>query len=462
MSGGMWPQSTLGEVVAAQKLADDGDPAYTWQLFAQSSPDEEPWRAEPLKRFIEEGLGWVEYLPRGNAYAQNGGGYFEVVVIRCAPGRTNSLASLYADMTAEIRGCAPTIDELTYETVMLSLIQPKRQGASGIWVVGEWEMRQPRPEPPPSGYYFFPDLEQVRQFVPPSDAEVNAVLDAFLQARISGEGAEQFLFPDPSWGPSSEAPLLYATTSGVPYERSSAPQLMLGPVWPTGWREYKIELVAEDETVVEQYFHVIRHGDQIGLFYGFASDHELQTTENGKAVAVLQSAFGGVTFTAPPAQTTGGGLAETIKLSGEGTDGHLILVWNPNPDSCANPREIGQEVQPANAEAVARTILALPDIQVTEPVQIGIAGTDGLQMDLTSSGRGDCLAGGSTQMLPYEYHEEWRMRLYLVDNPAFAESPDSAHGPALLAISVTSTPDDFDDVLELAAPILESIAFRSG
>ena len=31
-SGGMWPQSTLEEVRAAQELADAGDPAYTWQV----------------------------------------------------------------------------------------------------------------------------------------------------------------------------------------------------------------------------------------------------------------------------------------------------------------------------------------------------------------------------------------------------------------------------------------------
>ena len=35
-SGGMWPQSTLDEVRAAQELADAGDPAYTWQLDADA------------------------------------------------------------------------------------------------------------------------------------------------------------------------------------------------------------------------------------------------------------------------------------------------------------------------------------------------------------------------------------------------------------------------------------------
>ena len=37
-SVGMWPQSTLEEVRAAQALADAGDPDYTWQVGAQESP----------------------------------------------------------------------------------------------------------------------------------------------------------------------------------------------------------------------------------------------------------------------------------------------------------------------------------------------------------------------------------------------------------------------------------------
>ena len=32
-SGGMWPQSSLEEVREAQRLADQGDPRYTWQVF---------------------------------------------------------------------------------------------------------------------------------------------------------------------------------------------------------------------------------------------------------------------------------------------------------------------------------------------------------------------------------------------------------------------------------------------
>ena len=39
--------------------------------------------------------------------------------------------------------CAPTIDELHYETVSLDLSQPDRRGPDGIWVVSRWAMTAP-------------------------------------------------------------------------------------------------------------------------------------------------------------------------------------------------------------------------------------------------------------------------------------------------------------------------------
>ena len=56
-------------------------------------------------------------------------------------------------------------------------------------------------------------------------------------------------------------PLLYATTSDAPYERSEF-ELVQGPVWPSGWMEFKVRLFAEGgETVVEQPFVVDRGED---------------------------------------------------------------------------------------------------------------------------------------------------------------------------------------------------------
>ena len=104
-SGGMWPQSTLEEVRAAQERADAGDADYTWQIGPQLTEDD-PWghvdELELVDRFIREVLGWEAYLFNGLE-----GGDFNVSIggtdgwvdgaltdqrfLRCTPGRTNPL-----------------------------------------------------------------------------------------------------------------------------------------------------------------------------------------------------------------------------------------------------------------------------------------------------------------------------------------------------------------------------------
>src|SRR5688500_4009523 len=117
----MWPQSTLDEVHAAQERADAGDPAYTWLLNADLDADEGPLGAQFFARFIEDNLGWREFA--GSTFAGHtsmgaGGGDIDgVMFIRCAPDMTNALNPLNEEAPAEIRRCAPTIDEHTYETV---------------------------------------------------------------------------------------------------------------------------------------------------------------------------------------------------------------------------------------------------------------------------------------------------------------------------------------------------------
>ena len=41
--------------------------------------------------------------------------------------------------------CAPTLDELTYETVTVWIEQPVYQSPSGIWVVIRWRPLPPAP-----------------------------------------------------------------------------------------------------------------------------------------------------------------------------------------------------------------------------------------------------------------------------------------------------------------------------
>lgn len=86
-----------------------------------------------------------------------------------------------------------------------------REGPSGIWVVTGWEM-----------------IEPFEQIAPPSDAEITEFLDAFLQAWIDGEGAEEFADfaeydPFAAERVDREIALLYATTTGAPTsDRSSS------------------------------------------------------------------------------------------------------------------------------------------------------------------------------------------------------------------------------------------------
>ncbi|MGH2555700.1 MAG: hypothetical protein ACRDHO_08305, partial [Actinomycetota bacterium] len=278
----LWPQSSLEEVRKAQELADAGDPRYTWQVDPKLANYDQPSEdTEIVARFLREELGWEEF--RFMPIPEDGfglGASYNNAYIRCAPGRTNPLYS--KDPVGS--GCAPTIDDFRYERVSLDLGQLVRQDASGIWVVTGWEMIAP--------------FEQV---VPPSDAEATALLEAFLHARIDGEGAEEYVDVPDVGSPSGEVPLLYATTTGGPYERSEF-EVVDGWEWPDGGEtRVEVRLFADGgEIVVEQVFRMHRDGTgRLGLQYEFNPRDTAPTTENGQAVPVQYSFLDGeVTFRA--------------------------------------------------------------------------------------------------------------------------------------------------------------------
>ncbi len=456
---GMWPQSSLEEVEEAQQLADAGDPAYTWQLDSTLAANGEPWDAEIFARFMQDELGWEEFSAGNNgfAYGDGGGLYEEVVFIRCAPGETNPLSSLYADVPAEIRGCAPTIDDLRYETVRFRATQPGRRGPDGIWVVDQWEMNQPADQGSLWGL-LYPDFafSQVEQVVPPSDAEVAAFLEEFLRARVDGVGAEQYLLREPEESPflDKEVPILYATTSGAAYERSEIEKVQ-GPVWPTGWSEYKVRLFAEDGTVVEQYFYVVpQENGELGLVYGYKYDG-LPTTENGQSVPLPYSIHDGeVTFAAAPPWVTSDTSEPSdtlIRLNGS-RDDHVVIATDPLP--AMTDCEIASA--PTDAEALARRIMADPNAETTGTVPVRIAGLDGLQMDVDVD-MSAVVADGNYScrwMWSPDQSDQWRMRLYLLDNPG-GSAP-------VLAIAVIASPEtDFERVLEEVTPIVESLEIHT-
>jgi hypothetical protein len=446
---GMWPQSTLEEVRAAQALADAGDPAYTWQADPLWSIAGDPLiGTEISERFLREGLGWEAFMPvsSGSYMAAGGPDVNAVVFYRCAPGKTNPLSSVYPDMEPEIRGCAPTLDDFRYETVWYTVGQPARQGPAGIWVV-TWEMLQPG-----------------EQAAPPSDADVTALLQSFLGARIDGDGAEEYLLPHgevlglPFLD--GEAPFLYATSGGSRYERFEIERGQ-GPLWPAGWIESKVRLFAEDGTVVEQHFVVVRQENgRLGLVYGPASEYgDPPTIVDGQARYSLLD--GEVAFAA--ASTWNTRLESPTRMNLEfgcrGTgfcSDNVLLVADP---SVATGCE--ESPAPASAAALAASIRSNADLESTAPVAVSVGGRDALRMDVMAApGARVCdarLVVYGAALLPTD-----RMRLYLVDLPG-----GSARVLSIAIIArdpygkVEVSQHDFAQVVEAAAPIVRSIEFHT-
>lgn len=465
---GMWPQVSLVEVHAAQDRADAGDPDYTWQvdpvLASYGGPDAngEPLEAEIFERFIREELRWEEfsgfaihgYVPEG-AHTRHLEG---VLFLRCAPGRANPLyPEAYPEMPPEVRECAPTIDDSRYETVRFNVGQLARRGPSGIWVVTGWELLQSA-EPGSFDDPLYPEFDQrpVEQVAPPSDAEVTALLEAFLGARVDGEAAESYLHrPDAEVPPSpdEEVPLLYATTAGSPYERSEFERLQ-GPVWPTGWFEFKVRMFAEDGTVVEQSFVIARQDGRLGLMYG-SQTGDLPTTENGQSVPVPYSILDGeVTFAAAPPW---GGTIVARTFTTLGGVGRGSAVQFTMLSVMADPGTgLGCEAGPpaADVDSLVQSIRSNPDFEATALTAATVGGIDALRMEVVGLRPievGDCiplvlehLPGGRDN----------RVHLYLLDLP-------EGMSARILVIAISAADSEFELVVEAAGPILDSFEFHA-
>ena len=272
----MWPQSSIDEVRQAQQLADAGDPAYTWQVDPRltslgtdrltidpelelraylTSPG-----AEIVERFLREELGWEQFMYHD--YVGVPDGLRNLMYLRCAPGETNPLYPTAWNGNQKAPGshrCAPTIDELRYEAVLLDLSRPVRQGVDGIVVVSR--------SAPTRFAQADPSLVE---------DEATARLERWLQARIDGVGAEGYVEAFYLFGGPDEVPLLYTTTTGAPYERYEIERVS-EPSWPYGAIDFTVRLFAEGgATVVEQQVH-LTDPQKWSFRYG-----EDETTVNGQ------------------------------------------------------------------------------------------------------------------------------------------------------------------------------------
>ena len=449
-SGGMWPQSTLDEVRAAQERADAGDPDYKWQVDPQLTLYEEmtigeTGQVELVDRFLREVLGWEAYLfnphQGGAPDGRTDGALPDQRFHRCAPGRTNPL---YPPGSEPEMGelCAPTLDDLRYETVSVDLVQLAREGPDGIWVVNRWRLTAPFAQADPVAV----------------EARLTERLEEFLAARIAGNGAEGHVQVDLD----VDVPLLYATTSGAPYERYEIERVD-GPRWPDGYgTTFRVRLFADgDATVVEQEIN----GGSEGLWMN------ANTTENGQPVVLsYTSSDGEVTVSAPStwkmwlpgkgAQELApdvwfGGLWRPEEFFGSGE--RIELVDPVAYDAwCAANGGSPLLSAPADAAAIAQEVIADPNFETTAPVAARVGGVEAVSIDVTlAPGGRPCGVGmiDISRWIHALWEPGWRLRLYLVDLP-------EGMSVQTLAITVVATEERFDEVIEETAPIIESIEFH--
>lgn len=442
-SGAMWPQSSVEEVREAQARADAGDPAYTWQIDPQlSAQGWDAWHPylsaggiEIIDRFLREKLGWDHALFNvfDDSTDADDGVIIGAVYLRCAPDETNPM---YPDAPGEQGSappgagrCAPTIDDLTYETVRLDLAQLDRHGPDGLWVVSRWATSEPFVQTDP-------DV---------AESEATAMLEEFLGARIAGEGAEGYV----DLGSASDGvPLLYATTAGAAYDRYEI-ERVIGPVWPYGDTEFVVRLFADGGgTVVEQ---PIAWSDHRLSMYQLE-----ETTENGQPVAVTYHFFDrALTMSATAAWGYESFPHRSFKLDDAESE-RIVLVDDPlSAAGCENGPA------PADANALAASIEADSALEANAPAAVTIGGTEALAMDVTVS-PGTSVCGGSPLVVGYADGPRYglnlaqgsRMRLYLVDLPEGSTT-------RIAAIAIVAPEARFGDVTAAAAPVIESIQFHT-
>jgi Tol biopolymer transport system component len=304
--------------------------------------------------------------------------------------------------------------------------------------------------------------------------EVTAVLNGFLDARIAGEGAEQYLNP-----PEQHIPLLYAT-SGARYEQAEF-EPVDGIEWPYGLDAFKVRLFAGD-TVVEQLFFVPADG-RVALEYqpdGFQTEIA-PTIENGQPLAVHHDYFdGAVTLHAAHPWVLNDSVPFGRRIP-EGawptTDGgqrndwdELMLIADPAPT------EPGCQIArgAADAAAVAESVRSY-SLEATDPVAVSAGGADGLMLDVKADAGISVCAGGDAvgfvgtpvlspildQSRPYGESGgirsgvasgEW-MRLYLFDVP-------KGSSIRVLAIAIVAPEFRFERAVETVGPLIDSLEFH--
>jgi hypothetical protein len=194
------------------------------------------------------------------------------------------------------------------------------------------------------------------------------------------------------------------------------------------------------------------------------------TTENGQAVPVPYSFLDGeVTFAAAPPWARGSVRSDHGSTHMDlflrrtysegryrGPVGSFMIVADPLPVEPLPETGCEPGPAPADAEALARSIRSNHYFEATAPVAVSVGGIDALRMDVVGPVRSICNDG----TIPQPTTGNWlgpgeRMRLYVLDLP-------EGMSARILTIAIVVEKQDFEHVVEAAAPILDSFEFHTG
>jgi hypothetical protein len=137
----------------------------------------------------------------------------------------------------------------------------------------------------------------------------------------------------------------------------------------------------------------------------------------------------------------------------------LYVVTDPRPveTSCR------KGPAPADAQALARSILSDPDLEATGPVSARVGGVGALSMDVVAASAASVCDYWNAPLVVTStgVEQSWasvalksgrRMRLYLVDLP-------EGMSARILAIAIVAPEQSFEHVVEAAQPIVDSFTF---
>jgi hypothetical protein len=183
-------------------------------------------------------------------------------------------------------------------------------------------------------------------------------------------------------------------------------------------------------------------GRSVGIQGGLALDGT--TTENGRPVPMPFEKFDGeVTYSSP---------SDNSMVIGDEEEPSGLIDFTDPTDFWS---KCGRGPVPADAAAFARAVIADSNFETTAPVAARVGGVEALAIDVALSPAGRvCFAYRSdSQRWIHALEPGKRLRLFLVDLP-------EGMSMRTLTITVMAPEESFEEVIEEADPIIDSIEFH--